>query len=288
VARAKDGTRRADARPDPQRTVEDGWAPAPPPWPAPKPPPPASDGGPIIQLRFDERGVAPAAGNDDAAIVDVPALADYARQLRDRVAEAWHPLTALHADLGLEDVGAGAGRKTLVRVRIDRAGRLLRSDVDEPSGLPSFDHEARRALQTAQLPAPPAHLLDDLGEVGLRFELRLDLGVSAFLARLRRDVFTRWQPAPAFQKFARPDQITAVRVLIAAEGVITQSHLDLSSGIHHLDDSALAATRPGTRVPTPPPALCPAGAPLSLRLEFVPDVSGHGTIRITREATPLR
>jgi hypothetical protein len=268
--------------------VGDHWAPAPPPWPAPKPRPLAIDGGPVIRLRFDERGAAPLAP-EDAVIQDAPlALADYAQTLRDRVVRDWHPLAAIREELALDDVGAGAARRTLVRVRIDRSGRLLRSDIDEPSGLPSLDGEARRALQISRFPPPPSDLLDDFGELGVRFEFHLDLAVSAFLARVRRDVAERWHPALPFQRFARPEQITVVRVSIAPAGVIAQSRLDVSSGISHLDDSALAATSPGTRVPAPPAVLCPAGAPVALRLEFVPDVSGHGTIRIAREPAPPR
>jgi TonB family protein len=168
-------------------------------------------------------------------------------------------------------------------------GRLVRAEIDEPSGLGSLDGEAKRALEKAQpLAAPPPGLLDDFGELGLRLDFHLDLSVSAFLAGVRREIAEQWHPALAFQRFARPEQVAVVRVLVSPAGAIAQATLESPSGIGHLDDTALAAAKPGTRVPNPPRALSPAGESVSLRLVFVPDVTGHGTVRVERDRAAAR
>jgi periplasmic protein TonB len=255
------------------------------------PPPPAVGEDVTIRLRLaDAAGNAAEVPRDDDVVATGDAvLAAYAHELHEAIRPHWRPLEAARRARDESPAGVGSGGKTVMRARVNARGLLLRSDVEQASHAELLDDAAKAALErAAPLPPPPRELLDSAGEVGLRLEFDLDLSVVDFMARVGREVGGRWTPPAVFQRFARPGQVTVVRVLVTPAGVVAETTLLVSSGIGHLDASALATVKTGTRLPSPPRALGEASGLVALRIVFVPDVTGRGSVRVERDRAAER
>jgi TonB family protein len=213
-----------------------------------------------------------------------PLIAAYLAPLERQVVARWQPLAALRGQVPGGRAALGDLRRTTMRVRLDRAGRLTSATVAGPSGLVALDEAAQAAL--AQAAPPPPEALDDYGELELRFEFHVDFSAATYLARVGDEVAALWRPPVAFQRLARPDAATTVRVVLTPAGVVTAATLAGSAGVGPLDSSALAALAPGTRLGSPPPGLRDGDGRAVLRFVFVPDVTGQGRVRAARDPAP--
>jgi TonB family protein len=241
------------------------------------------------------------AGSTGAAAAEPspPALTAFLGELAKEVRTQWHPSQVFFPARSGENPG-GSGddaralladaavdaRATTLRVELRADGSLAQIEVAESSGHAALDAEAVAAFERAQPFAPPAPgLLDDSGTLSFHFNLRLDLSAAAYLARLGRQLSASWAPSPAVRRFEGFDRMTVVRARLGADGTVTEAAVATPSGLDLLDASALAALRPGTRLPAPPGGLRRPGH-ADLRFTFLHRARDACEVMVARERGP--
>jgi TonB family protein len=105
-------------------------------------------------------------------------------RLRDRVAENWQPQKAHErADPNGSRFG-DSQRMTVLMVRLDDRGEILKIEVERESGAPHLDEEAERAMRAAApFPNLPEGLVDEQGHVDFRFGFILDFNGGSRIFR---------------------------------------------------------------------------------------------------------
>jgi TonB family protein len=105
-------------------------------------------------------------------------------RLRDRVAENWQPQKAHErADPNGSRFG-DSQRMTVLMVRLDDRGEIVKIDVERESGAPHLDEEAKRAMRAAApFPNLPEGLVDEKGHVDFRFGFILDFNGGSRIFR---------------------------------------------------------------------------------------------------------
>ncbi len=83
----------------------------------------------------------------------------YLVTIQDKIAREWDPPPGL---------AAGATLVAVVHFQIERDGRIVRAEVETPSGVSLFDATALRAVQRAELPRLPEEFRD--GTLGVHFQ----------------------------------------------------------------------------------------------------------------------
>jgi TonB family protein len=105
-------------------------------------------------------------------------------RLRDRVAENWQP-NKVHSRADPNGTRFGdSQRMTVLMVRLDDAGKILKIEVERESGAPHLDEEAERAMRAAApFPNLPEGLVDENGHVDFRFGFILDFNGGSRIFR---------------------------------------------------------------------------------------------------------
>jgi TonB family protein len=105
-------------------------------------------------------------------------------RLRDRVAENWQPQKA-HSRADPNGTRYGdSQRMTVLMVRLDENGEILKIEVERKSGAPHHDEEAERAMRAAApFPNLPDGLADEHGHVDFRFGFILDFNGGSRIFR---------------------------------------------------------------------------------------------------------
>lgn len=105
-------------------------------------------------------------------------------RLRDRVAENWQPQKAHErADPNGSRFG-DSQRMTVLMVRLDDRGEIVKIEVERKSGAPHLDEEAERAMRAAApFPNLPEGLVDEHGHVDFRFGFILDFNGGSRIFR---------------------------------------------------------------------------------------------------------
>jgi TonB family protein len=164
----------------------------------------------------------------------------------------------------------------LVRLRPD--GKIERSEVAESSGVAALDKEAREALgRMPALPALPPEMIDAQGGFSVRCTFSVDAGAFRFGNALHRAIASEWRPSRAFLHQVDRERTTMVKLELSPQGTIVRSSVVSSAGIDFLDQGALAALKPGTRLAEPPPAFVRQPRPL-----FVEFQHHLGDLRVLR------
>lgn len=106
---------------------------------------------------------------------------DFFNTMRDRIQKHWHP-AALY--LRRDPTGKVYGvkdRLTVLRVTLDRRGKLERVQTVRDSGIDFLDLEARRAFsRAAPFVNPPRGLVDQHGRITFQFSFVLELSTGRF------------------------------------------------------------------------------------------------------------
>lgn len=101
--------------------------------------------------------------------------ASFFNRIRDQVADQWRP-QKVHAIA--DPTGSKYGdkqRTTVLMVRLDAKGEILKIIIERSSGAPHLDSEAVRAMKAAApFPNPPGGLADGGGHIDFRFGFILD------------------------------------------------------------------------------------------------------------------
>jgi TonB family protein len=105
-------------------------------------------------------------------------------RLRDRVEENWQPSKA-HERADPNGTRYGdSQRMTVLMVRLNERGEILKIVVERESGAPHLDEEAERAMRAAApFPNLPEGLLDEHGHVDFRFGFILDFNGGSRIFR---------------------------------------------------------------------------------------------------------
>lgn len=102
-------------------------------------------------------------------------FASFFNRIRDQVSDQWRPERAHRA---ADPNGTRYGdkqRTTVLMVRLDAGGEVLKIVVERSSGAPHLDEEAIRAMRAAApFPNPPTGLADSNGHIDFRFGFILD------------------------------------------------------------------------------------------------------------------
>ena len=108
-------------------------------------------------------------------------------RMRDRVVEHWDPNRAHNrADPDGSRFG-NSNRTTVLMVRLDASGKLLKTVIVQKSGAPHLDEEAIRAMQAASpFPNPPSGLPDAKGHIEFLVGFTLDFSGVARMFRMQR------------------------------------------------------------------------------------------------------
>lgn len=105
-------------------------------------------------------------------------------RLRDRVAENWQPGKAHSRADPKGTLFGNTQRMTVLMVRLDDAGKILKIEVERESGAPHLDEEAERAMRAAApFPNLPEGLVDEHGHVDFRFGFILDFNGESRIFR---------------------------------------------------------------------------------------------------------
>jgi TonB family protein len=105
-------------------------------------------------------------------------------RLRDRVAENWQP-GKVHSRADPNGTRYGdSQRMTVLMVRLDDRGEIVKIEVERKSGAPHLDEEAERAMRAAApFPNLPDGLADEHGHVDFRFGFILDFNGGSRIFR---------------------------------------------------------------------------------------------------------
>jgi TonB family protein len=105
-------------------------------------------------------------------------------RLRDRVAEEWKP-EKVHRLADPHGTRFGdKQRMTVLMVRLNAQGEVVKIEVERKSGAPHLDEEAERALRAAApFPNMPEGLVDEHGNVDFRFGFILDFNGGSRIFR---------------------------------------------------------------------------------------------------------
>jgi TonB family protein len=96
-------------------------------------------------------------------------------RLRDRVSENWQPQKAHERADPKGTLYGDSSRMTVLMVRLDEHGKIVKIEVEKESGAPHLDEEAERAMRAAApFPNLPEGLADENGHVDFRFGFILD------------------------------------------------------------------------------------------------------------------
>lgn len=104
----------------------------------------------------------------------------FVRRMSERVRENWQPQKAIDRN---DPSGARYGdkqRTTVLLVRLDDQGEIVKMEVESPSGAPYLDHEAERTLRAAApFPNMPDGLVAETGYIDIRFAFIVDFDGGA-------------------------------------------------------------------------------------------------------------
>ena len=101
--------------------------------------------------------------------------ASFFNRVKQEVASAWDPSSALRKRDPAGDMYAWKDRLTVLKVILDDGGHLKDVYVEQSSGVDFLDREAIRAFEEAQpFPNPPRGILDDRAQVVFTFGFFLD------------------------------------------------------------------------------------------------------------------
>jgi TonB family protein len=106
------------------------------------------------------------------------------KRLTERVSEQWQP-AKVHSAADPKGTRFGdKQRTTVLMVRLDDTGHILKVEVERESGAPHLDEEAERALRAAApFPNMPEGLADEHGHVDFRFGFILDFNGGSRIFR---------------------------------------------------------------------------------------------------------
>jgi TonB family protein len=225
------------------------------------------------------------AGADPMVRARRSALAAYIGGVRERVRMNWRPKEVYeHADPRLHDL-ATRNRLTAVRVRLRGDGKLSSIDVGAGSGVGELDEEALAAFHRAEpFGRPPPEVLDPGGGLSFLFTFDLETIVGDYLREVGRLVQEQWHPSRAYRVFIGMDRTTVVSVRLAADGRLAGASVQRSAGLDFLDNAALAAVRPGLRLPRPPAALPAVAGLVPVRAIFVYRTRAPNEVHMVRES----
>ena len=199
--------------------------------------------------------------------------AGYLLTVRDRVQQLWRGAREAYSQAQAQGALRGRSPQSRVDVRVRSDGSVEHAQLVEPSGIEPIDKEAVAVFARAEpFERPPAFILDPGGGIQFIILLAVDDSGASFLQQVRRAVRASWRPSPAFQRAGDHERITLARILLNAQGVLTQASVISSAGIDFLDRGAMLALQNGTRLPGPPGAQVKTG-PMPLLIEF------HHTVR---------
>jgi TonB family protein len=101
--------------------------------------------------------------------------ASFFNRIRDRVADQWRPQRAHDAVDPQRTKYGDKQRTTVLMVRLDEKGEILKVVIERKSGAPHLDAEAVRAMKAAApFPNPPSGLANSSGHIDFRFGFILD------------------------------------------------------------------------------------------------------------------
>ena len=113
-------------------------------------------------------------------------FASFFNRIRDAVADQWRPQQAHDAADPSRAKYGDKQRTTILMVRLDESGELLKVVIERASGAPHLDEEAVRAMKAAApFPNPPAGLAED-GHIDFRFGFILDFDGSTRIFRYQK------------------------------------------------------------------------------------------------------
>lgn len=123
-------------------------------------------------------------GNENVLDSKRHLFASFFNRLRDRVSENWRP-EKVHKLADPHGTRFGdSSRMTVLMVRLDGEGKILKIEVERESGAPHLDEEAERAMRAAApFPNLPEGLLDEKGHVDFRFGFILDFNGGSRIFR---------------------------------------------------------------------------------------------------------
>ncbi len=202
--------------------------------------------------------------------------------VRDRVRRVWR-VREVYQEVDPAHRFRGSALITEVSVRLSPEGKVTRAAVLQGSGLSEVDEEATEALHRAGPFTVPAGVLDPDGSFSFQMSFTFDLGPLRFLTATRQALLERWKPSRAFRQVGDRERVTALRVQLAHDGEVVKINPVASAGIDFLDNGALAALRPGDRLPAPPESLVRApGGQVAVWIEFRHRVGAPSDVRVRR------
>lgn len=108
---------------------------------------------------------------------------DFFDRVKDRVRQHWQPAEVYRERDPTGKVYGVKDRLTILRVTLDKDGRVLKVVTHKKSGADFLDSEARRAFKAAApFPNPPEGLLDEFGQItfGIGFLFEIGSGRPRF------------------------------------------------------------------------------------------------------------
>ena len=195
------------------------------------------------------------------------ALAAFRAQLKQAVRTVWRPLE-VYKRVDPEGRLTGSLLVTAMQVRLRADGSLEQVAVSEGSGVRALDEEALGAIRRMKAPGVPAVILDDRGGYDVRYTLTLEVGMFRFAREVHKAIADAWRPSLAYRQSEALERKTVVRLTVSRDGVINQAAVITPAGIDFLDAGALAAVKPGMRLPALPPAFKNSPGPISLFVAF--------------------
>jgi TonB family protein len=255
------------ARPPPAEGSARPAAPSPAPPGTAGPPPDLAARAPAV-IDVGDRGarVSPAAAR--RGIPGHSPRAAFLADLEARLRAAWRgPDVYLRIDP--QGQLRGSLLITGLQVRLRANGTIEKAQVSDSSGFAALDEEAMAALRRTQpLPHLPAEMIDPAGGFDVRCALHLDVGLYRFANALHRAIAEEWRPSRAFLASGDEERTTVVRLMLDRNGVLATTSVVSSAGIEFLDTGALAALKPGARLPAPPSAFIRRPGPVPVFVAF--------------------
>jgi TonB family protein len=195
-------------------------------------------------------------------------LAAFRAELKARLRAAWRPVEVYQR---LDPAGQLQGSRLItgLQVRFRADGTVEQAAVARSSGYPQLDGEALAALARIRpLPPLPREIVDDKGGADVPCSFHLDVGLYRFAGDLRRAIAGEWRPSRAFQASGDQERKTVLRLTLTRDGALTNATMTTSAGIDFLDAGALAAVKPGSRLPAPPPGFFRRPGPVLVVVAF--------------------
>jgi TonB family protein len=225
-------------------------------------------------------------GDETRLRANVSSYAGFINVVRDRVRRVWRVREVYQQADPLQRY-RGDALVTEVEVRVAADGTVSSARVLKGSGMEEVDEEAAAALRRAGPYPPPFGIADPHGGLTFQITFTLDLSLLRFMIAARQALVERWHPSRAFRVGGDRERITVFRVLLSRDGVVTQVNPVASAGLEFLDTKALAAIKPGDRLPAPPdffPTV--TGGLVPVFVEFRHRVGAPSDVRVRRRYRP--